>query len=81
MTPDAGGYNPANKDQDLELAHGNEPATVPRVQELHIICRLAPWHTHIKNPTGVTVADFCTAIGKQYASLNLSGFLCDSSPS
>ncbi|KIO25584.1 hypothetical protein M407DRAFT_208956 [Tulasnella calospora MUT 4182] len=63
----AGGYNPANKDQDLELAHGNEPATIPRVQELHIVCRLAPWHTHIKNPTGVTVADFCTAVGKQYS--------------
>jgi len=63
----AGGYNPANKDQDLELAHGNEPATIPRVQELHIICRLTPWHTHVRNPTGVTIADVCAALGKQYS--------------
>ncbi|KAG8853368.1 hypothetical protein FRB96_008158 [Tulasnella sp. 330] len=63
----AGGYNPANKDQDLELVHGNEPATIPRVQELHIISRLTPWHTHVRNPTGVTLGDVCAALGKQYA--------------
>jgi len=63
----AGGYNPANKDQDLELAHGGEPATIPRVQELHIICRLTPWHTHVRNPNGVTLGDVCATLGKQYA--------------
>ncbi|KAG8905860.1 hypothetical protein FRB99_008071 [Tulasnella sp. 403] len=63
----AGGYDPGNKDQDLELAHGNEPATIPRVQEVHIISKLTPWHTHIRNPGGVTVADVCTALGKQYS--------------
>ncbi|KAG8924309.1 hypothetical protein FRC03_008881 [Tulasnella sp. 419] len=69
----AGGYNPANKDQDLELIKGNEPATIPRVQELHIICRSSPWHTHIRNAAGVTVGDVCAAIGKQYS----EGFITD----
>jgi len=63
----AGGYNPANKDQDLDLAHGNEPATIPRVQEIHVICKLTPWHSQIRNPAGVTVADVCAALGKQYS--------------
>jgi len=77
----AGGYNPANKDQDLELAHGNEPATIPRVQELHIVCRLAPWHTHIRNPAGVTVGDVCAALGKQYSESYITDAELDTLPS
>jgi len=76
----AGGYNPANKDQDLELAHGGEPATIPRVQELHIICRLSPWHTHIRNATGVTVGDVCVALGKQYSEQNITDAELDTLP-
>ncbi|KAG9001594.1 hypothetical protein FRB94_003681 [Tulasnella sp. JGI-2019a] len=77
----AGGYNPANKDQDLELVHGNEPATIPRVQELHIICRLTPWHTHVRNQTGVTLGDVCAALGKQYSEAFITDAELDTLPS
>jgi hypothetical protein len=44
-----GGYNPGAREEDLPFTQKDEPATLPRVQELIIICELSPWCTIIKN--------------------------------
>ncbi|KAG8905636.1 hypothetical protein FRB99_008539 [Tulasnella sp. 403] len=76
----AGGYDPADKDKDLELTNGHEPATIPRVQEMHILCRLTPWSVYVRNPSGITVADVCASLGKLYADTNISDAEMDTQP-
>ncbi|KAF8638791.1 hypothetical protein AX17_001850 [Amanita inopinata Kibby_2008] len=44
----------------------DEPATIPRVAQLYIITRHSPWCTVIMNERGVTMADVCTTIWKDY---------------
>jgi len=43
-----------------------EPATLPRVTQMYIICRASPWCTLVKNDNGVTVGDFLTQLVKDY---------------
>ncbi|PFH53557.1 hypothetical protein AMATHDRAFT_1209 [Amanita thiersii Skay4041] len=45
----------------------DEPATMPRVTQLYIITKLSPWCTVVTNERGVTMADVCTTIWKDYA--------------
>jgi hypothetical protein len=45
----------------------DEPATLPRVSRLVVISRLSPWCTIITRETGVTIADVCSTIFKEYA--------------
>ncbi|EIW60956.1 uncharacterized protein TRAVEDRAFT_58002 [Trametes versicolor FP-101664 SS1] len=61
------GYNPDSRDRDLPFTQKDEPATLPRVEELIIITEVSPWCTIIKNPQGVTLGDVCTTLYKEYS--------------
>jgi len=65
-TGSTSGFNPDQRDHDLPFTAKDEPATLPRVQELIIICNISPWCTIVKNERGVTLQDVCTTIWKDY---------------
>ncbi|KAF8898205.1 hypothetical protein CPB84DRAFT_1962785 [Gymnopilus junonius] len=44
----------------------DEPATLPRVNQLIIISHFAPWCTIVKRDAGVTIGDVCSTIFKEY---------------
>jgi len=66
QTGQTGGYNPSNRDRDLPFSQKDEPATLPRVQQLIIISEHSPWCTIVKNEKGVTLGDVCQQIWKDY---------------
>ncbi|KAF8644952.1 hypothetical protein AX16_008167 [Volvariella volvacea WC 439] len=66
VTGQTGGFNADARDRDLPFTAKDEPATLPRVQQLIIICDLSPWCTIVKNENGVTLGDVCTRIWKDY---------------
>jgi len=45
-----------------------EPAVLPRVEQLYIISEHSPWCTTVKNEKGVTMSDVCQAVWKDYTS-------------
>jgi hypothetical protein len=49
QTGQTGGFNPGARDEDLPFTAKEEPATLPRVQELILITENSPWCTIIKN--------------------------------
>jgi len=53
-------------DADGSIMGKDEPATLPRVSRLVVISRLSPWCTIITRETGVTIADVCSTIFKDY---------------
>ena len=63
-----GGYNHEARDRDSPFTAKEEPATMPRVEELIIITELSPWCTIIKNPQGVTLGDVCQTLFKECVS-------------
>jgi len=65
-TGQTGGFNNTARDRDLPFTQKDEPATLPRVQELILITELSPWCTIVKNERGVTMSDICTALWKEY---------------
>lgn len=42
-----------------------EPAVLPRVEQLYIISEHSPWCTTVRNEKGVTMADVCQEIWKE----------------
>ena len=50
---------------DSEFVKKDEPATLPRVQQLYIISDLAPWCTTVHNDAGVTLENICRALFQQ----------------
>jgi len=66
-TGSTSGFNPEARDRDLPFSAKDEPATLPRVQELIIICDITPWCTIVRNERGVTLQDVCTTIWKEYS--------------
>ncbi|KAJ7885363.1 hypothetical protein B0H13DRAFT_2650660 [Mycena leptocephala] len=66
ITGQTGGFNPDARDRDLQFTAKDEPATLPRVQQLIIITEISPWCTIVKNERGVTMNDVCTAVWKDY---------------
>jgi hypothetical protein len=66
-TGQTGGYSEADRDKDLAFTHKDEPATLPRVQELFIITRISPWVTTVRNERGVTIGDVCQSMWQQYS--------------
>ncbi|KAI0696573.1 hypothetical protein C8T65DRAFT_663547 [Cerioporus squamosus] len=66
-TGQTGGYNHEARDRDIPFTSKEEPATMPRVEELIIITEFSPWCTIIKNPNGVTLGDICTTLFKEYS--------------
>ncbi|KAA1477677.1 hypothetical protein DENSPDRAFT_844860 [Dentipellis sp. KUC8613] len=61
-----GGFNEQYADRDLPFAQRDEPATLPRVQEIIIITEHSPWCTIVKNDHGVTLHDICDRVWKEY---------------
>lgn len=59
------GFNADARDRDLPFTAKDEPATLPRVDEIIIITELSPWCTIVKNPQGVTMNDICSTIWKE----------------
>ncbi|PPQ79657.1 hypothetical protein CVT26_015783, partial [Gymnopilus dilepis] len=51
---------------DNSIYGKDEPATLPRVNQLIIISRFSPWCTIVKRDTGVTIGDVCSTIYKEY---------------
>jgi hypothetical protein len=43
----------------------DQPATLPRVSELHVINAHSPWCTTVKNSSGITIADLLQTIWKE----------------
>lgn len=66
QTGSTSGFNPEARDRDIPFTAKDEPATLPRVQELIVICETSPWCTIVKNDRGVTLQDVCTTIWKEY---------------
>jgi len=66
QTGSTSGFNPEARDRDVPFTAKDEPATLPRVQELVVICESSPWCTIVKNERGVTLQDVCTTIWKEY---------------
>jgi len=50
----------------------DEPATIPRVNQIYIITKFSPWCTTIANEKGVTMADVCTTVWKDYTDNNVT---------
>jgi len=65
-TGQTGGYNAESRDRDLPFTAKDEPATLPRVDQLIIITELSPWCTVVRNPQGVTLHDVCTSLWHDY---------------
>lgn len=70
-----GGFHPNARDRDLAFTAKDEPATLPRVEQLIIITEISPWCTVVKNERGVTLGDICTAVYKEC--LTFSGGVVD----
>ncbi|KAI9059798.1 hypothetical protein FKP32DRAFT_1605945 [Trametes sanguinea] len=66
-TGQSSGYNPESRDRDIPFTQKDEPATLPRVEELIIITDCSPWCTIVKNPQGVTLGDVVTTLFKEYS--------------
>ncbi|KAI8974263.1 hypothetical protein BD414DRAFT_498622 [Trametes punicea] len=66
-TGHSSGYNPETRDHDLPFNQKEEPATLPRVEELIIITEVSPWCTIVRNPQGVTLGDVVTTLYKEYS--------------
>lgn len=64
-TGQTGGYNHEARDRDIPFTAKDEPATMPRVEELIVITEYSPWCTIIRNPQGVTLGDVCTTLFKE----------------
>lgn len=60
-----GGFNQEARDRDLPFTQKDEPATLPRVSTLILITEMSPWCTVVKNDSGVTMSDVCTALWKE----------------
>ncbi|KDQ59742.1 hypothetical protein JAAARDRAFT_33311 [Jaapia argillacea MUCL 33604] len=65
-TGQTGGFNPDAQNRDLPFACKDEPATLPRVEELILITEYSPWCTIVSNKKGVTLGDICSTIWKDY---------------
>ncbi|OBZ75545.1 hypothetical protein A0H81_04862 [Grifola frondosa] len=60
------GFNHESRGTDVPFTAKDEPATLPRVEELIIITEQSPWCTIVKNPSGVTLNDVCGTLWREY---------------
>jgi len=72
VTGQTGGFNHASRDRDLQFTAKDEPATLPRVQQLIIISDQSPWCTIVTNDRGVTMSDVCSVVWKDYTDHNVT---------
>ena len=64
-TGQTGGFNADDPHQDLPFVQRDESAVLPRMQELYVITKYAPWCTHVRNTRGVTLGDVCAALWRE----------------
>jgi len=64
MSGQTGGTN-SNRD-DLQFFAKDEPAVLPRMTEIILMTKATPWVTTIQNEKGVTLADLCSQLWKDY---------------
>jgi len=70
-----GGYDNAHSDKDLPFLVQDEPATIPRVDTVHIISKISPWVTTVKasqSKRGVTLGDIVDATWATYGDHNIT---------
>ncbi|KAF8319445.1 hypothetical protein DL93DRAFT_2053745 [Clavulina sp. PMI_390] len=70
-----GGYDNSKPNDDLDFAMGDQPATCPRVNEIHILTKWAPWITTVKasNPKrGITLTDVVSGLWATYGELPIT---------
>ncbi|THH18005.1 hypothetical protein EW146_g2936 [Bondarzewia mesenterica] len=60
------GFNADDAERDHPFLQANEPATLPRVQEIIIITDQSPWCTMVKNEQGVTLGDVFGSLWKEF---------------
>ncbi|KAF5349645.1 hypothetical protein D9756_008987 [Leucocoprinus leucothites] len=60
------GQSQDGEGRGVEFTAKDEPAVLPRVDQLYIISDHSPWCTTVRNERGVTLSDVCTAIWKEY---------------
>jgi len=72
VTGQTGGFNHSSRDRDLAFTAKDEPATLPRVQQLIIISDQSPWCTIVTNERGVTMSDVCSVVWKDYTDNNVT---------
>ena len=58
-------YSADARDRDPPFTAKDEPATLPRVDQLIVITEISPWCTIVRNPNGVTLGDVCTTIWRE----------------
>jgi hypothetical protein len=64
-----GGYDNAKPNDDLEFSIGEQPATCPRINEMHIFTKWSPWVTTVTASNakrGITLADVIAALWQTY---------------
>ncbi|KAH8110619.1 hypothetical protein DFH11DRAFT_755532 [Phellopilus nigrolimitatus] len=66
------GFNANERDRQLLFTAKNESATLPRVTEVIIISRSSPWCTIVHNEDGVSLADVCGDIWREYTESGLT---------
>ena len=57
-----GGWHPDSREREMQFTQKDEPATMPRVQQLIILSEFTPWCTLVNNPNGVTLGDVITGV-------------------
>jgi len=67
MSGQTGGTN-SNRD-DLQFFAKDEPAVLPRMTEIILMTKATPWVTTIQNEKGVTLADLCSQLWKEWVLL------------
>jgi len=65
MSGQTGGTN-GNR-EDLPFVAKDEPAVLPRMTEIILLTKASPWITTIRNEKGVTLADLCSQLWKDYS--------------
>lgn len=67
-----GGFNHGS-DAEQPFTARDEPATLPRVEDLIIITESSPWCTIVHNSAGVTLGDVCTTLWKEWVFISSGG--------
>jgi len=66
MSGQTGGTSGGSR-EDLPFTMKDEPAVLPRITEIILLTKASPWVTIVRNQEkGVTLADVCTVLWKEY---------------
>ncbi|KAJ3518266.1 hypothetical protein NMY22_g13767 [Coprinellus aureogranulatus] len=66
------GWDSSDRNREIPFTQRDQPATMPRVQQLIIITRSSPWCTTVFNDNGVSLGDVCIKLWQDYSQNNIS---------